>query len=78
MVGITSSSLDYEIKEVNTAITLFTLSIIFFFHWFMRDHTFEEIIEKLPSWVWSVAIALMLVAIATFSGEDRAFIYFQF
>lgn len=47
-------------------------------HWIMRDITLEEMAAKCPSWIRSLILAGMLVGIVTLSGEDRAFIYFQF
>jgi len=47
-------------------------------HWLMRDTTLEKVVEAWPWWFRSLAIAFMIMAITTISGEDRAFIYFQF
>ena len=47
-------------------------------HWCMRDHSLEEIAGRTPWWLKSLALAGMLIAIVILSGEDRAFIYFQF
>jgi alginate O-acetyltransferase complex protein AlgI len=55
-------------------LTLFMLIV----HWFMRNRTIEQVYEYLPWWGRSVAIATMLILIVILSGDDRAFIYFQF
>ena len=47
-------------------------------HWFMRDSSLEETAAKCPWWVRAAILAAMLVAIVTLSGEERAFLYFQF
>ena len=47
-------------------------------HWIMRERSLQHILEQMPWWVRSLVIAGMLIAIVTCSGEDRAFIYFQF
>lgn len=47
-------------------------------HWFMRGQTLEEAAGKHPYWVRIVLMAAMALAIVLLSGEDRAFIYFQF
>jgi hypothetical protein len=38
----------------------------------------EQVVSKCPWWLRSLIIAGMLIGIVTLSGEDRAFIYFQF
>ena len=47
-------------------------------HWILRDSSVEEAVSKLPWWMRAVALAGLLGAIATMSGDSRAFIYFQF
>jgi alginate O-acetyltransferase complex protein AlgI len=47
-------------------------------HWLLKDRTLEDIAAKLPWWLVSAGLAVMLYAIATLPGEDRSFIYFQF
>jgi len=59
---------------VTTTITLLTLMG----HGWLRDHSLEEVQRRAPAAVRAVVVAFMLVAIATASGETRAFIYFQF
>jgi hypothetical protein len=44
----------------------------------MRSRSLEEIAGRMPWWLKSVVLAGMLTAIVILSGEDRAFIYFQF
>lgn len=52
--------------------------IILVAHWIMRERSLQQVIESMPWWLRSVVFAGMLIAIITCSGEDRAFIYFQF
>ncbi len=47
-------------------------------HWVMRHRRIEEVAEAWPWWIRSVVLAGLLVGIVVLSGEDRAFIYFQF
>jgi D-alanyl-lipoteichoic acid acyltransferase DltB (MBOAT superfamily) len=47
-------------------------------HWKLRDTTLEDFVARLPALAWACLLALMMVSIATVSGEERAFIYFQF
>ena len=46
--------------------------------WLTRDKRLDELAARAPWWLRGVILALMLVAILTLSGRDRAFIYFQF
>lgn len=56
-------------------ITLVMLSI----HWWLRDSNLENLFARIPFWLKSVIISMMLYCILTsFAGENRAFIYFQF
>jgi D-alanyl-lipoteichoic acid acyltransferase DltB (MBOAT superfamily) len=47
-------------------------------HWMCRNTTLEAIVAKMPAVLWAFLLAVMIVSIATVSGEERAFIYFQF
>lgn len=47
-------------------------------HWLLRDSSLEEGVSKLPWWVHSFTLVIMILAIILISGEKRAFIYFQF
>ncbi len=51
---------------------------IFIVHWLLRDRTLEEAVARIPMWLVSIILAMMIVAILMMPGEDRAFIYFQF
>jgi D-alanyl-lipoteichoic acid acyltransferase DltB (MBOAT superfamily) len=49
------------------------------YQYLMRNLEFETFSLRIPWWVRSVVLALLIILILnTFSGEDRAFIYFQF
>jgi alginate O-acetyltransferase complex protein AlgI len=52
--------------------------IILASHWIMRERSLEDIVDKMPSWQRAVLFAAMIIIIVTCSGDDRAFIYFQF
>ncbi len=47
-------------------------------HAALRNTTLEDATARLPWWVVSAILCAMLLAILTFGGSDRAFIYFQF
>ena len=78
MVGLSTETVSITIGKKSIAICLAVISSILGIHWFLRDSTVEQLVAKTP-WYWrSIALALMLYAIATLHGEDRSFIYFQF
>lgn len=62
-----------EILTVGTITAGLVLS-----HWYLRDREFTSVFTCTPVWVRSVLLTIMFIGIATLSGEDRAFIYFQF
>ncbi len=78
MVGITSASATIVLSKESLLTSLAVTLCILIVHWLFKDKTLEEIAEKTPWWLISIALAFMLYAIATFQGEDRSFIYFQF
>jgi len=67
--------------DISNGSLLKTIAIIFSMlgiHWLFRDKSLEEITHKSPWWITSIALAVMLYAIATLHAQDRSFIYFQF
>lgn len=67
-------SIEYFYVMLTFGITL----IILISHWVMRERSLENILEKIPWWHRAVILAAMMIIIITCSGDDRAFIYFQF
>ena len=57
-----------------SGLTLLMLGI----HWCLRNSSVEEIASKMPWWLRATVLAACLFAIATMTGDSRAFIYFQF
>lgn len=47
-------------------------------HWLLRDSSIEAVVSKLPTWMVSLLIFIMLLSILLISGESDVFIYFQF
>lgn len=47
-------------------------------HLFLRNRSVEWLFGRAPGWARSLAIAAMLASLFLLSGDDRAFIYFQF
>ena len=53
--------------------------VVLAIHWSLRDTSLEKAFARIPLWIKSAMLALMIYCIMTaFGGEDRAFIYFQF
>jgi alginate O-acetyltransferase complex protein AlgI len=71
-----SATLLLDSKSILTASGM--MITIIGIHWLLKDRTLEDIVAKLPWWLISSSLAVMLYAIATLPGEDRSFIYFQF
>nr|HMR09698.1 MBOAT family O-acyltransferase [Polyangiaceae bacterium] len=63
-------------EDVVIAFGLTTLMLAY--QWRMRGHVLSELARKTPWPYRAVAMAAMLVGIVNMSGDDRAFIYFQF
>jgi alginate O-acetyltransferase complex protein AlgI len=47
-------------------------------HWFLRDLDFKAALTRIPWWLRSVMLAILLLSLTLAPGDDRAFIYFQF
>ncbi|HVF70851.1 MAG TPA: MBOAT family O-acyltransferase [Chthoniobacterales bacterium] len=47
-------------------------------HWWLRDTSIENAVERLPRWTVTAAWLLMACAIVLTQGNSNAFIYFQF
>jgi D-alanyl-lipoteichoic acid acyltransferase DltB (MBOAT superfamily) len=60
---------------LSTFILTFFILVI---HWFMRDRSLEQVINIMPWWMRSVCLAALIIILLACSGDDRAFIYFQF
>lgn len=78
MLGRTHQESILLLSKLAVAKVVAITTILVGLHWIMRDITLEEMAARCPGWVRSLILAGMLVCIITLSGEDRAFIYFQF
>jgi D-alanyl-lipoteichoic acid acyltransferase DltB (MBOAT superfamily) len=78
MFGFTRHTSDLHLDFILMGNALVTISAILLVHWLMRDTSLEELSNRILWPLRALVLAAMLVAIATLSGEDRAFIYFQF
>ncbi len=55
-----------------------TAGVLLMIHTVFRGQTLKRIAVRVPWWMRGVALAGMVLLILTSSGDDRAFIYFQF
>jgi len=78
MLTLGPDSPTIRIKYFYVPLTLSITAAILVSHWIMRERSLEAIIGKMPWWLRGIVLAVLMIIIVTCSGEDRAFIYFQF
>lgn len=76
MTGLTTGA--RLLRGVSVLESLGIMGMIFAIHWSMRNRTLSDVVLATPWWARSCALAAMGVATVLLSGEDRAFVYFQF
>ena len=62
----------------NGACVLLVTAALLLGQWILRDSTLEQATARLPRWALACCLGFMLLSLCVASGEDRAFIYFQF
>lgn len=78
MFGRAQSPGHFSLDEADVILALVPLEFVIIFHWLLRDMTLEVAAARVPTWVISLCVASMLIAIVL-SGKDGAeYIYFQF
>jgi D-alanyl-lipoteichoic acid acyltransferase DltB (MBOAT superfamily) len=78
MFALAPKTATLQLDKASLIIVFIVIIIILATHWCLRHHYLEDIVQEMPWWAISISLALMLYAIATLHGEDKAFIYFQF
>jgi D-alanyl-lipoteichoic acid acyltransferase DltB (MBOAT superfamily) len=78
MFGVTALAAERLLTRLDVVKVCAITACLLGSHWLLRETTLEASVERFPWWVRSVLLSAMLAAIAIVSGEDRAFIYFQF
>ena len=78
MVGAASGPTARQIALWQAAIVLAVTTGVLATHWTLRDVRLEDAFRRLPWWAWSALLAAMTICLLLTSGNDRAFIYFQF
>jgi alginate O-acetyltransferase complex protein AlgI len=66
------------VSRESIVLSLGATIILFCVHGSMKDTSIASIVTRVPWWVRSLALAVMVLGILGLSGEDHAFIYFQF
>jgi len=66
------------LESTNYPLVGFATVAILAIHWYMRDRSIEQLAERTPWLVRSLALAVMVVCIVIMQEKERAFIYFQF
>jgi alginate O-acetyltransferase complex protein AlgI len=80
MLGLASTDAARLVGSLDMLLSMPPILLLLGGHWLLRDSSLEQLIaeQDAPVWLYGVLSALMIVCIAFSSGEDRAFIYFQF
>ena len=60
-----------------TIVLLITIGLVST-HYALRNSTLEDAWRRVPTWVRPVLLASMILTMALITGDERAFIYFQF
>lgn len=65
---------------VHACVTILIVTLMLAGHWKLRDSDLADFAGRLPTWLRSLVIAFMITSVlfALLSGDNRAFIYFQF
>lgn len=68
----------YRLSNLEILVGLFTVQIIVALHWLVRDKQLSQVVDCVPWWVTSAALAAMILAITLSASRSDAFLYFQF
>jgi hypothetical protein len=66
------------VEPLGVMVTFVVVGIMLVVHYALRETSLENAAARIPWWLRSVALGLMLTALLIATGEDRDFIYFQF
>jgi hypothetical protein len=81
MLGFAAPDATRLVGSLDMLFSLPPILLLLVAHWLLRDSSLErKVVDyRMPAWAYGAASAFMIVCIAfSSSGEDRAFIYFQF
>jgi alginate O-acetyltransferase complex protein AlgI len=78
LFGFGSEGAGLLLAKRSIAMSLVVTAALLTAHGSMRDTAFTHVVTRAPWWARSLFLAAMLIGIVGLSGEDHAFIYFQF
>jgi D-alanyl-lipoteichoic acid acyltransferase DltB (MBOAT superfamily) len=78
MFGQATAPSSLSLSQDAVVKVILVMGILLAVQWLMRSRQLEEVVEQWSWWVRSLVLTGLLVGIVVLSGEDRAFIYFQF
>jgi len=79
MLGLYRGATAEPLTAWHMAVVCTVCGLMLVFHWVMRNTSIERAALKLPWWVGSIILSVMiLLIVVSSSGVDNAFIYFQF
>ena len=64
--------------RADRAIILLVTALLVGTHFTLRDTTLEDAWRRVPTWARPAILASMILTISLITGDERAFIYFQF
>ena len=78
LFGVGPREAERLLKPESIVLSVGVTGVLLFVHWSMREISIASVVARVPWWVRSLALAALVLGIIGLSGEDRAFIYFQF
>jgi D-alanyl-lipoteichoic acid acyltransferase DltB (MBOAT superfamily) len=78
MAGVVHTSHPFELADFDVLITALIIEFLVIAHWLRRGLSLAEVVARVPWWVTSICLALMLLAIMSSSGESQSFLYFHY
>jgi len=78
LLGAGPGDVERLLRPESVVLSIAVTFILLCVHWSMRETSFASVMTRVPWWARSLALAALIVGIFGLSGEDRAFIYFQF
>jgi len=84
-INLISSMFGFAPDDAKTPLpTLYIIEVVMVIsalvsaHWLMRNTTLEAVYQKSPTWLVTLALAVMAFTVIITQGSGNAFIYFQF
>ncbi len=77
MLGL-GSGVESELTTRQLMLTYPCVASICGVHWLLRGTSLEDVAGRVPGWVVALVTSGMAFSVVTMSGDNRAFIYFQF